>query len=255
MAVGVGDEPPIVVDLGTGLRPFGHDLEARAGPGGAIELTALLSHLHWDHIFGLPFFTPLLDPGGRMELYGPAQDSVFLHEAIETLVRPPFFPVTVKELQGVIDFREVTDDDFCVGSATVKSRLVPHVGTTLGFRIEADGGSVAFVCDHQAPDDTRSVAPGVLELCDGADLVVHDAQYTETEYQAKSDWGHSTIAYAVHVAAEAGARTLALFHHDPTRTDEELDRLLAGARDLPEAARLGEVVAAAEGLELNLGRP
>jgi len=253
--VEIGEEPPIVVDLGTGLRPLGHDLEARARPGKAVELTALLSHLHWDHIFGLPFFTPLLREGGRIEVYGPPQDAAFLHDVIDTVVKPPFFPVTMKELRGVIDFREVADDELSIGSAKVKIRLVPHLGTTLGFRIEGDGASMAFVCDHQAPDDGSSVAPNVLELCDGVDLVVHDAQYTEREYQAKSDWGHSTISYAAHVAAEAGAGTLALFHHDPTRTDQELDVLLAEARESPEAGRLEEVIAAAERLVLDLGCP
>lgn len=249
----VGDEPPVVIDLGTGLRPLGHDLEARAQPGAAVEMTALLSHLHWDHIIGLPFFRPLLREGGRMEVYGPPQDSGSLYEVIDRVVEPPFFPVRVKELHGVVDFREVANDDFAIGSAKVKVRVVPHIGTTLGFRIEAEGASVAFVCDHQAPDDRSSVAPNVLELCDGADLVVHDAQYTESEYQAKATWGHSTISYALHVAAEAGARELALFHHDPTHSDDELDRIVADARDLPEARRLDEVIAAAEGLVLDLG--
>ena len=254
VVVELADEPPIVIDLGTGLRPLGLDLEARAGPGVAVQMTALLSHLHWDHIIGLPFCTPLLRKGGRMDVYGPPQDSGSLHQVMERVVEPPYFPVTVKELQGAIDFHEVADDDIVVGSAKVKVRIVPHVGTTLGFRIEGSGASVAFVFDHQAPEDFGSVAEGVLELCDGADLVVHDAQYTDSEYPAKATWGHSTIAYSVHVAAEAGARALALFHHDPTHLDDDLDRILAGARELPEAGRLEDVVAASEGMVLDLGR-
>jgi len=244
----------VVVDLGTGLRNLGLELEARAAPGTPIEMTALLTHLHWDHIIGLPFCTPLLKPGGKMEVYGPPQEGGSLHEVIDRVVKPPFFPVRVQDLHGSIDFREVADDDFGIGSVKVKVREVPHVGTTLGFRIEANGSSVAFVCDHQAPDGFDSVPANVLELCDGADLVVHDAQYTDSEYQAKATWGHSTISYAVHVAAQSGARALALFHHDPTHSDDDLDRILESARSLPEASRLDEVLAAAEGMVVDIGR-
>lgn len=251
----IGDERPIVIDLGTGLRPLGLELEACMKPGEAVEMTALLSHLHWDHIIGLPFCTPLLKPGGKMDVYGPPQESGSLHEVIDRVVKPPFFPVRVKELHGAIDFLEVADDDFAIGSAKVKVREVPHVGTTLGFRIEAEGTSVAFVCDHQAPDNFDSVHPNVLELCDGVDLLVHDAQYTDSEYRVKATWGHSTISYAVHVAARAGARALALFHHDPLHSDDDLDRILDSARGLPEAGRLDDVLAAAEGMVVDIGRP
>jgi phosphoribosyl 1,2-cyclic phosphodiesterase len=254
VTVEVGDEPPIVLDLGTGLRPLGHALEKRYGPGRPVEVTAFLTHLHWDHIIGLPFCTPILREGGRMEVFGPPQDGGSLHDIIDRVVKPPFFPVQVKELQGDIAFHEVSDDVVAVGSAKVTVRRVPHVGTTLGFRIEAAGVSVAYVSDHQAPDDRDAVDAAVLELCDGADLVVHDAQYTEDEYRAKATWGHSTISYAVHVAAEAGGRRLALFHHDPVHTDDDLDGLLSEARADGEACRLDGVVAAREGLAIDLGR-
>jgi len=255
VTVEVGDEPPIVLDLGTGLRPLGHALEDRYGLGNPVEVTAFLTHLHWDHIIGLPFCTPLLREGGRMDVYGPPQEGGTLHDIIDRVVKPPFFPVQVKELQGKIEFNEVTDEVIAVGSAKVRVRRVPHVGTTLGFRIEAGNASVAFVSDHQAPDDRSVVAPAVLELCDHADLVIHDAQYTEEEYRAKATWGHSTIGYAVHVAAAAGARQLALFHHDPQHTDDDIDGLLAQAKVAPDAARLDGVVAAREGLVIDLGRP
>jgi phosphoribosyl 1,2-cyclic phosphodiesterase len=251
--VEVPGEAPIVVDLGTGLRPLGHDLEKRAGSQDPVEMTALLSHLHWDHIIGLPFCTPLLKAGGRMDIFGPPQEAGSLHEAIDKVVKPPFFPVTMRDLEGCIAFNEVADDDMAVGAAKIKTRLVPHVGTTLGFRIEANGASVAVVCDHQAPKDRKWVDPGVLELCDAADLVIHDAQYTESEYEAKSTWGHSTVSYALHVAAEAGARKLVLFHHDPTHLDDDIDRMLASARDLPEVGRIEDVLAAAEGAVFDLG--
>jgi len=255
VAVEIGDEPPIVLDLGTGLRPLGHALEERYGLGNPVEVTAFLSHLHWDHIIGLPFCTPLLREGGRMDVYGPPQDDGPLHDIIDRVVKPPFFPVQVKELQGKIEFYEVTDDVVAVGSAKVLVRKVPHVGTTLGFRIEAGGRALAFVSDHQAPEDRAVVDPAVLELCDRADLVIHDAQYTEEEYRAKATWGHSTVSYATHVAAEAGARRLALFHHDPRHTDDDIDRMLAEAQATGDAARLDAVLAAREGLAIDIGAP
>jgi phosphoribosyl 1,2-cyclic phosphodiesterase len=254
VAVEVGDEAPIVLDLGTGLRPLGHALEERYGLGNPVEVTAFLTHLHWDHIIGLPFCTPLLREGGKMDVYGPPQDGGSLHDIIDRVVKPPFFPVQVKEIQGKIEFYEVTDDVVAVGTAKVTVRRVPHVGTTLGFRIEAGNSTVAFVSDHQAPDDRGVVDPAVLELCDGADLVIHDAQYTEEEYRAKATWGHSTVSYAVHVAAQAGARRLALFHHDPRHTDDDIDRMLADAQATDDARRLDAVLAAREGLAIDLVR-
>lgn len=252
VSVEVGAEAPIVLDLGTGLRPLGHDLEERYGLDAPIGLTAFLTHLHWDHIIGLPFCRPILRLGGVMEVYGPPQDGTPLCEVMDRVVVPPFFPVQVKELHGSITFSEVADDVVAVGSAKVTARRVPHVGTTLGFRIEANGTSVAYVSDHQAAMDLTTISDAVLELCDGADLVIHDAQYTEEEFAVKATWGHSTVAYAVKVAAEAGAKHLVLYHHDPLHDDAELDRLVEGATSAVGASRLDAVTAAAEGLSLDL---
>jgi len=252
VSVEIGDEPPIVLDLGTGLRPLGHDIEARYGMDAPVDLTAFLTHLHWDHIIGLPFCRPVLRLGGTMEIYGPPQEDGSLFEVMDRVVVPPYFPVQVGDLHGELNFNEVGDDVIPVGSAKVTVRRVPHVGTTLGFRIDADGRSVAYVSDHQAPDDRSAVADGVFELCDRADLVIHDAQYTEEEFVAKATWGHSTFSYAVHVAAEAGARQLVLFHHDPVHTDQDMDRLLESSLRYPGASRLDAVRAAEEGLSLDL---
>jgi phosphoribosyl 1,2-cyclic phosphodiesterase len=254
VSITVGSEPPIVLDLGTGLRPLGRQLEALHGTDTPIEISALLTHLHWDHIIGLPFCTPLLKAGTTMDVYGPPQVGGTLHDVIDRVVVPPFFPVQVKELHGSIDFHEVEEDVFAIGSAKVRVRRVPHVGTTLGFRIEADGASVAYVSDHQTPDDRQAVAPSVLELCDGADLLIHDAQYTDEEFATKSNWGHSTVEYAVHVAAEAGVHRLALYHHDPDHTDEILDGFAAAAAKAPGASQLEALSVAAESTTVDLGR-
>jgi ribonuclease BN (tRNA processing enzyme) len=134
-------------------------------------------------------------------------------------------------------------------------REVPHVGLTVGYRVETDGVSVAYVSDHQAPAEDgaviRTVSESVLELCDGVDLLIHDAQYTNEEFAVKAHWGHSTLAYAAHVAREAGARRLALFHHDPTHDDATLDSFGREA-DLWVDGRLEEIVMAAEGSSITL---
>ena len=140
-----------------------------------------------------------------------------------------------------------------MAGATVTAAHVAHTDTTLGYRIERDGVAVAYVSDHQQPaDDPRHVDPAVLELCRDVDLLIHDAQYTEPEFAAKSTWGHCTVEYAVHVAAEAGARRLALFHHDPEHDDDTIDLLSLAAAEA--GSRRGvEVFAASEGLRLSLG--
>jgi phosphoribosyl 1,2-cyclic phosphodiesterase len=252
--VEVGSDPPIILDLGTGLRPLGLELDASGACDDGVDLVCFLSHLHWDHIIGLPFFTTAHHPGTTLDVYGPPQVGGSLHDLFDRVLHPPFFPINVEELNGRVRFHEALSDDVMVGRAKITVRKVPHVGTTLGFRIEADGASVAFVSDHQQPEDRSHVDRGVLELCDGADLVIHDAQYTEQEFLAKSYWGHSTIAYAVHVASEAGARQLAMFHHDPLHVDDDIDRLLGEARALEEASGLEKVIAASEGLSLEVGR-
>jgi ribonuclease BN (tRNA processing enzyme) len=130
-------------------------------------------------------------------------------------------------------------------------RPVPHLGPTVGYRLERDGAVVVYVSDHQAPADLQTVPDSVLELCEGADLLIHEAQYTPAEWASKSHWGHCTVDYAVMVATRAGARCLALYHHDPSRTDDQLDAMVDEARG--PAARAGvEVLAAAEGLTLEV---
>jgi len=256
--VEVDGEPPLILDLGTGLRALGDALDRPLRATGVpLEATALLTHLHYDHILGLPFFSPLRVPGAVLDVYGPAQEQGSLHDVLAGAVQPPFFPIHMGEFRGELRFHDIAIGDpgeLRFGSIAVTARPIPHRGHTLGFRVEADGRSMAYLPDHQAPADRRAVDEGVLALCDGVDLVVHDAQYTDDEFVTMSDWGHSTVAYAVHVAAEAGAKRLALFHHDPSHSDREIDRLLARARRLAAGGRLGSVTAASERATVDLGR-
>jgi ribonuclease BN (tRNA processing enzyme) len=249
-------EPPLILDLGTGLRALGDDLEASLrAVGTPLRATALLSHLHYDHVLGLPFFAPMRDPGAVLDVHGPSQDGEPLHDVLSAIVKPPFFPVHMADFRGELRFHDLDGPaDFSLGSIRVKARSIPHIGHTLGYRLEADGRVVTYISDHQAPVDRMSVDKEVLDLCDGADLVIHDGQYSDEEFLRLSDWGHSTPAYAVRVAGESGAHRLSLFHHDPAHSDKEIDRLLGHARRLASKGPGVEVSAAAEGTSIDLGR-
>ena len=248
--------PPVLFDLGTGLRNYGEAL-AGAGRLDGFEATVLLTHLHWDHIQGLPFFLPLAAGGGTVDVYGPRQAEGSLDEVFTGVMRPPYFPIRPDQLSGLVRFHDAGTDDFAVNGAKVRSRWVRHTGPTLGFRVEVEGVSVAYISDHGPgcyPEDADDyVPPDVLEVCDGVDLLIHDAQHTSAEYEKKRTWGHCTIEYAVHVAREAGAGRLALFHHCPTHGDDDLDTILRDAQDL--VARRGgpEIIAARDGMQVELG--
>jgi phosphoribosyl 1,2-cyclic phosphodiesterase len=239
---------PIVLDLGTGLRRWGQTMPR----DGSFRGSALVTHLHWDHVQGLPFFAPILASGAQLDVYGPAQDGLSLADAFHKFVCPPYFPVTIGELYGRITFHDVSQSDLELDGAKVRCRPVPHIGATNGYRVEMGGASVAYLSDHQMPcDGTYTVSDEVLELCDGADLVIHDAQFTESEFAEKCHWGHCTIEYAVFVAQEAGAKRLALFHHDPAHDDDTLDRILTEAQEHAASTGVEEVLAAYEGLTVS----
>ncbi|MBK5221309.1 MAG: MBL fold metallo-hydrolase [Acidimicrobiia bacterium] len=240
---------PLVLDLGTGLRSFGETLPH----DGSFRGSAFVTHLHWDHVQGLPFFVPILRAGACIDIYGPQpEDGRSLADAFAGFMRPPYFPVTVEQLPGQITFHELDDATVQVGDARVTARSVPHVGHTNGYRLECDDLAIAYVSDHQQPcDGSMRVVDSVLELCDGVDLLIHDAQYTVDEFTKKCDWGHCTVEYAVNVARTAGAGRLVLFHHDPAHDDEWLDCILVAAERL--AGPDLEVVSAYEGLTISLG--
>ena len=250
VAVRVPGEPPLFFDLGTGARYFG-----RTQPhDGTFRGTCLLSHLHWDHILGLPFFTPLQLAGSELDVYAPAQgDGRSVSEVIATVIRPPLFPISIDQLPGTVRFHDTADADFKLGEIKVRSRLVPHVGPTLGYRIEWKGRSVAYLSDHQQPyDGSFSISDGARDIAEGVDVLIHDSQYTNHEFAVKATWGHSTIDYAVWLAQHCHVGRLALFHHDPSRTDAALDEILRCA--IVAGGRRGvEVFAASEGLTIDVG--
>ncbi|MCU1456783.1 MAG: metal-dependent hydrolase, beta-lactamase superfamily [Actinomycetia bacterium] len=250
VVVEAAGHPPVILDLGTGLRSYGSAVEAAREDPAAVEpyrASVLLTHLHWDHVQGLPFFAPLFRADATVEVFGPHHDDGPLAELFAGLMCPPYFPIRPDDLAADLRFTDVGDDTFDAGDAKVTSRRVPHTGPTLGFRVELAGRRIAYLPDH-GPDchagAASAIAPAVLELCDGVDLLIHDAQYTPEEYEERPTWGHSTIDYALHVAQESGARSLALFHHDPAHSDDALDALVDQAVDRARRLDIPSVFAA-----------
>lgn len=249
VSLSIEGHDPVLFDLGTGLRYFGNQQPV----GQPFNGTCLLSHLHWDHIQGLPFFTPLLREGSEVALFGPTQEGELdIRQVFADTIRPPLFPVTLEMLPGHIEFTEVWENDFRIGDVEIMARPIPHVGNTVGYRVSWGGASVAYLSDHQMPvDGSFAACDGALDLARDVDLLIHDAQYTPAEFAQKSDWGHCTIEYAVWLAARAGARRLALFHHDPNHDDETMDRLAAEAIACGAGLNV-EVFAACEGQIIRL---
>lgn len=224
VSIQVPGENPIVCDMGTGLRYFGEQWQQSGRP---FVGTALLTHLHWDHVQGIPFFPPIFDASTEVDVYGPVQeDGVTLQDAMKAVVKPPTFPVGLDILPGRYRFHDVLNADFATGSVSVKSRVVPHIGPTVGYRVEWAGKVITYISDHQQNyDGSFGITNEVRELAEGADLLIHDSQYTAEEFRQKYYWGHCTPEFAMSIARSCGVRRLALFHHDPTRTDDALDSL------------------------------
>ncbi|MEO5724432.1 MAG: MBL fold metallo-hydrolase [Ilumatobacteraceae bacterium] len=241
-------EPPLVFDLGTGLRYFG-----RTSPNdGSFRGSCLLSHLHWDHTQGLPFFTPLLCGGAELDVYAPTPaDGGSVGEVFAAMICPPMFPINIAYFPGTVRFHDLEEGVMNLGGLKVLAREIPHVGRTYGYRVEFGGRSVAYLPDHQQPfDGSFSVSPGALELAAGVDLLIHDSQYTPAEFAKKATWGHCTAEYALWLAGHAGVKRLALFHHDPNRSDDALDEF---ARCAQTNGRLDfELFTAAQGMTVQV---
>ena len=237
--VTLADGSVLVLDAGTGIRPLGAELLER----GVRELHLLLTHLHLDHLEGLRFFGPLWDPGVRVDIWGPPSPVSSLRDRISRSFSPPLFPLDLKEVPAGIEFHDVPVEPWSLGGATLSAALVVHPGSTVGYRIETSSSSFAYLPDHE-PALAGGVADKSLDwisggsLAQGVDLLLHDAQYFEDEYEQHIGWGHSSVADAVAYSNAVGARRLLLFHHEPLHDDASLDRLEARAREL--AGRNGE---------------
>jgi phosphoribosyl 1,2-cyclic phosphodiesterase len=248
----------IVLDAGTGIRELGRSLIARAN-GAPIRGDIYLTHAHWDHIQGMPFFGPLFQQGNHFTIWGPKSLAPTLDGVVRSQMSPVVFPVAFDQLQATIDFCEIGDGRRLANGYEVRAFEVRHPGGALGYRF-AEGGNGApalvYISDNElgtgAAYDTR--ANWRLELVEfvrGARLLVHDTTYTAAEYDHHRGWGHSTYEDAVELALDAGVETLVLFHHKPERTDDEVDQRAAECRAIAKqrGTRL-RIVPAAEGLTL-----
>jgi phosphoribosyl 1,2-cyclic phosphodiesterase len=248
----LGDGQTVVLDAGTGIRALGESLARR--PSAPIHL--FLSHLHLDHIEGLPFFAPLWTPGAELHIWASAAPGSSVREAIMRYMSPPLFPLSLTDAPARVSFHELPEHAWTIGSARVTAEPVAHRGLTFGYRFEEGGRSLAYIPDHEPYRDTE---PGALEpawlsgysLARDATLLLHDAQYREDEYGPRRGWGHSSVAHAVAFARATRAHRLLLFHHDPLHTDSDLAVLESRARELWTAAGMPPTLAR-EGMRLAL---
>ncbi|HUS28130.1 MAG TPA: MBL fold metallo-hydrolase [Kofleriaceae bacterium] len=236
----VAGDTRIILDAGTGLRTLGNERMQQ----GIRHSTILLSHLHWDHVAGLQFFTPVYVPGHRVEIASGPNGVMSHEEAIRSLFKAPFFPVAFDDLGGNVITRELRPNDrFEIGGITVTMARLNHPDPVYGYRLEHAGQSIVYATDTE---HFSCVDPTLKKLAAGADILIYDAQYTPEEYPAKVGWGHSTWEAGADLARAAGVPQLVLFHHDPGRTDAQLAALEAAA-----AAALPGTIAAREGMVLS----
>lgn len=218
----------LILDGGTGLASLGQELGCTA-----IDTTVLFTHVHWDHIQGVPFFAPLFHPGSRIRFGGARTEWGGIEDSLRSQMKPPQFPVGLDAFAAALDFRDIDPDQpFEIGPFRIRTTEMTHPNGVLVYRVDADGKSVVFATDveHGSNIDQR-----LLRFAEGADLLIHDAQYTRAEYQGEAGpprvgWGHSSWEDAVEVSEQSGVGRLALFHHDPTRDD-------AGVRSIEQRAQ------------------
>jgi phosphoribosyl 1,2-cyclic phosphodiesterase/FixJ family two-component response regulator len=243
----------VVIDCGTGAHDLGQALVASAK--GPPRGTILISHTHWDHIQGFPFFEPLFNPGGDWNVYGPAGLGESLRDTLAGQMHHAYFPVKLDDLGASIRYHDLLEGTFEIDDIRITTRYLNHPALTLGYRLEMDGICVVYACDHEpySRDPGRDEMLNVLdqrhsEFLEDADLVIHDAQYTDAEYAGKKGWGHGTVEYVSELGQLAGVKRMAFTHHDPARTDDELDRIVETVRaDLRAKQSSMEVFAAADG--------
>ncbi len=248
----------VILDAGTGIRALG--LKLVEHQNGAVNAEILLSHTHWDHIQGLPYFKPFFSPGNAVRIWGSAQGDVALETILRQQMHPSVFPVPLDALSAKLTVQPVHGDEFSIGEFRVRSMKLRHPGTTLGYRLTpvAGGPSMAYVTDNELGTGGNYGTTGtwradLIEFLRGVELLIHDAMYTPAELAGHAGWGHSSYLEAVALAADAGVRRLVLFHHEPEHDDRTMDELLAAARR--EAKPRGhpvEVLAAQEGMHLTL---
>jgi phosphoribosyl 1,2-cyclic phosphodiesterase len=246
-----GEPPRLVIDAGTGLRHL-----SRALDGAAFHGTVLLGHLHWDHTHGLPFFSAGDRPDASVHVVMPMQDTDAL-SALTRCMSPPHFPITPRQLRGTWRFDGIEQGFHSIEGFAVLAREIPHKGgRTFGYRVSDGVSTIAYLSDHgpfalgPGSDGLGEFHDAALELAHGVDLLIHDAQHTASEFAPVAHFGHSAIEYAIGLAERSGVSRLLLFHHDPWRTDDALDALVAHYR-----RRFPALDAAVEGSVVDVPAP
>jgi phosphoribosyl 1,2-cyclic phosphodiesterase len=235
-----------IVDAGYGAVGLGEAIMAKR-PTKDLTVHLVLTHLHWDHIQGLPFFLPIYIPGTRLVIHSVSAKTA--KEALERLFTSIYSPIKgVENLGAAIEYEEISEGGSLCG-ISIDPVILDHVVPTLGLRMSEGDAVACHATDHEGGDPSCDAR--LVEVARGAELLIHDAQFTEEEYRRYKGWGHSHTGSAVANALAAGASRLALFHYDPTHTDHEVDRQLARARELAQDTEL-EVLAAAEGLSVKI---
>ncbi len=259
----------LVLDAGTGLRGLGIALTEEGAVARRGHL--LIGHTHWDHIQGFPFFAPLLERGNEWDVYAPRGFGASLRETLAGQMQYTYFPLSLDALGATIHYHELVEGTFLAGDVRVTARYMNHPALTLGYRIEADGITVVYATDHECHSSAAALLgaplsrilgplhPGDSRHCEfiaGADLLIHDAQYTTAEYQSHVGWGHSTLEYATDLAIAGAIKRLALFHHDPRHDDAAVDAMVAvGRQRVLDAGSAVDVFAAAEAMVIELQAP
>ncbi|HVJ18842.1 MAG TPA: MBL fold metallo-hydrolase [Polyangiaceae bacterium] len=234
-------EQLFVLDAGTGLRGLGDELMRR----GERRAELLLSHLHWDHIQGLPFFVPLYVPGTELVLHGPDWGEAGLGGALRRQMSAPGFPVEFADVGARVELSELRQGSRVLrGDVSITAARLNHPGGVLGYRIEYGGRTLVYATDTEHHDHVDAT---LRDLAQGADVLIYDAQYTPEEYPTKVGWGHSTFDAGVALARAAGVKRLALFHHDPRRADDAVFAIEERAR-----RSFADTLAAREGMVIDL---
>jgi phosphoribosyl 1,2-cyclic phosphodiesterase len=259
----------IVLDAGSGIRSLGIALE-REFQAQPIKLSLLVTHAHWDHIQGLPFFAPAYEKKNEIRVRGYDGVDTSFGKIMAEPMKAPFFPIAMRELSARIDIMKLTEMEFSVGKVQVRARFVNHPGVCAGYHLFTSAGSIAFLPDHEpyrflhlarandmSPEEAKKIGEeeriGLVEFLHGSDILILDAQYTDTEYESHVGWGHGSISSAVSLALDAKVRRLLLFHHDPSHDDTRVDAMLDDARRLVrDSGKELELDAAGEGEEITL---